>query len=116
VAARAAPKCTRKLRRIQGTIVSGISDKLLGELRIAGAYVKLLCIPDDRSEKSISLARIGSCEIRIFEGSQVASDGMRLFWLELFDTPRNNRSTVSVATRSKTPWSSSKTLSHRQIT
>jgi hypothetical protein len=85
LAARAAPKCTRKFRRIQGSIVSGISDKLLSELRIAGAYVKLLCIPDDSSEKSVSLARIGSCEIRIFEGSQVTSDGMRLFWLELFD-------------------------------
>ena len=65
--------------------MSRISHKSLGELRIARACVKLLGIPDGNSEKSVSLARIGSCEIRVFEGPQVTSDGMRLFWLELFD-------------------------------
>jgi hypothetical protein len=84
-----APKCTRKLRRIQGTILSTISHKSLGELRIARACVRLLGIPDGGPEKSVSLARIGSCEIRIFEGPQVTSDGMRSFWLELFDHGAN---------------------------
>jgi hypothetical protein len=65
--------------------LSRISHKSLGELLIARACVKLLGIPDGSSEKSVSLARIGSCEIRIFEGPQVTSDGMRSFWLELFD-------------------------------
>lgn len=65
--------------------MSRISDKMLRELRIARAYVKLLCIPEDSSEKSVSLACIGNCDIRIFEGAQVTSDGVPLFWLELFD-------------------------------
>jgi hypothetical protein len=65
--------------------LSRISHKSLGELLIARACVKLLGIPDGSSEKSVSLTRIGSCEIRIFEGPQVTSDGMRSFWLELFD-------------------------------
>jgi hypothetical protein len=55
------------------------------DLRIAQAYVKLLCIPEGSSEASVSLAWIGNCEIRIFEGSQASTDGMPLFWLELFD-------------------------------
>jgi hypothetical protein len=70
---------------MQDSIMSGISEKALSELRMARAYVKLLCIPEGISVASISLACIGSCEIRIFEGSQADSDGMPLFWLELFD-------------------------------
>jgi hypothetical protein len=70
---------------MQDSIVSRISDKTLSELRIARAYVKLLCIPEGSSEASVSLAWIGNWEIRIFEGSQADFDGMPLFWLELFD-------------------------------
>jgi hypothetical protein len=81
----AAPKSTRKFCRIQGSIVSRISDNMLRELRIARAYVKLLCIPEGSPETSVSIACIGNCEIRIFEGSRVTSDVMPLFWLELFD-------------------------------
>ena len=66
-------------------IVSRMTDKTFSELRIARAYVKLLCIPEGSSEASVSLAWIGNCEIRIFEGSQANSDGMQLFWLELLD-------------------------------
>ena len=62
-----------------------VSDKTLSKLRIARAYIQLLCIPEGSSETSVSLACIGNCEIRIFEGSQVTWDGMPLFWLELFD-------------------------------
>ena len=65
--------------------MSRISDKTLSKLRIARAYVKLLCIPEGSSEASVSLAWIGNWEIRIFEGSQADSDGTPLFWLELFD-------------------------------
>jgi hypothetical protein len=85
LAVRAEPKFTREFCRIQGSIVSGVSDKMLSQLRIARAYVKLLCIPEGSSETSVSLACIENYEIRIFEGSQLASDDMPLFWLELFD-------------------------------
>jgi len=82
---RAVPKSTPVSARIQDSIVSRISDRKLTELRIAQAYVKLLCIPEGSSEASVSLAWIRNCEIRIFEGSQASTDGMPLFWLELFD-------------------------------
>jgi hypothetical protein len=71
--------------RIQSLIVDRTSDKTLSELRIARAYIKLLCTPEGNSQTSISLARIGDYEIRIFEGSQTNSNGTPLFWLELFD-------------------------------
>lgn len=62
-----------------------MSNKTLTELRIARACIKLLCIPERRSGASVSLARIGNCEICIFDGSQTNPDGMPLLWLELFD-------------------------------
>ena len=65
--------------------MSRISDETLSELRIARAYVKLLCIPEGSSEASVSLAWIGNYEILIFEGAPADSDGIPLFWLELFD-------------------------------
>jgi hypothetical protein len=55
------------------------------ELRIARAYVKLWCIPEESSEASVLLASIGSYEIRMFRGPEVDFDGLPLFWLELFD-------------------------------
>ena len=55
------------------------------ELRIARAYVKLWCIPEESPEASVLLASIGSCEIRMFRGPEVDFDGVPLFWLELFD-------------------------------
>ena len=61
------------------------SEKTFSELRIARAYVRLLCIPKNNSEASVSLASIGSCEIRMFRGPEVDFDGVPLFWLELFD-------------------------------
>jgi hypothetical protein len=71
--------------RIQDSTVSNISDKTISELRIAQAYVKLLCIPEGSPKASVTLAQIGNCEIRIFVGSQACSGGMPLFWMELFD-------------------------------
>ena len=48
------------------------SDKKLIELRIARAYVELLCIPDDGSAlRAISITRVGDHEIRLFEHSQI---------------------------------------------
>jgi hypothetical protein len=44
-----------------------------------------LCIPEGGSKASVSLAWIGTSEIRIFEGPQTSSNGRPLFYLELFD-------------------------------
>jgi hypothetical protein len=60
-------------------------DKTLSRLRIAQAYIRLLCVPGGSSGASVSVVRIGRCEIRIFEGSETNADGMPLIWLELFD-------------------------------
>jgi hypothetical protein len=62
------------------------SDKKLIELRIARAYVELLCIPDDGSAlRAISIARVGDHEIRLFEHSQSERADAPLFWIELID-------------------------------
>ena len=76
---RSAPKSTPVFRE------QDIQQVKLTELRIAQAYLNLLCIPEGSSNASVSLAWIGSCEIRIFEGPQANTDGMPLFWMELFD-------------------------------
>ena len=65
--------------------MNSTSERLLIELRIAGAYVKLSSIPVDISKPSVSLASIGNCEIRMFRGREAELDGTSLFWLELFD-------------------------------
>ena len=69
----------------RGSIVSEMSDKMLGKLQNASACVRFLRLPEGSFETSVSLAWIGSCEVRIFEGPRVTSDGMPVFWLELFD-------------------------------
>ena len=61
------------------------SEKTPTELRIARAYVRLCSIPEDSPEASVSLASIGSHEIRMLRGTKVDLDGVPLFWLELFD-------------------------------
>jgi hypothetical protein len=61
------------------------SEKTLTELRIARAYVRLCSIPEDSPEASVSLASIGSHEIRMLRSPEVDLDGVPLFWLELFD-------------------------------
>ena len=58
---------------------------MLTELRIANAYVKLCAIPDDNPEASVSLASIGSYEIRMLGGAAIHITSSPLFWLELFD-------------------------------
>jgi hypothetical protein len=64
--------------------VCKISDKEFGKLRITRAYIKLLCIPEGAA-KMVSLARIGNCEVRMFENSQIGSDAEALFSIDLFD-------------------------------
>ena len=61
------------------------SEWMLTELRIARAYVRLCSIPEDSPEASVSLASIGSHEIRMLAGPAVDLDSAPLFWLELFD-------------------------------
>lgn len=60
-------------------------ERMHAEFLISKAYVKLSTIRKDGSEASVSLASIGSCEVRMFLRGQAHSDGMPLFWLELFD-------------------------------
>jgi hypothetical protein len=52
---------------------------------LARAYIRLFALPDDNSKATVSLASIGSYEIRMLRGSPVHPDGAPLFWLELFD-------------------------------
>jgi hypothetical protein len=59
------------------------SDGTLTELKIARAYVKLCSSSDP--EASVSLASIGSHEIRMLACPVVDLDDAPLFWLELFD-------------------------------
>ena len=61
------------------------SEQMLIEFRIARAYVRLCSIPEDSPEASVSLASIGSHEIRMLRSPEVDLDGVPLFWLELFD-------------------------------
>ena len=70
----------------QGWIVYDMQDKIFTELRITRAYIKLLCIPEgEHGARMVSLGRIGSCEIRMFESSHANSVDVPLFWIELFD-------------------------------
>jgi hypothetical protein len=60
-------------------------ESTLIELRIAKAYVRLCAISENSSDEFVSLASIGSHEIRLLAGSEIDADGVPLFWLELFD-------------------------------
>lgn len=60
------------------------SEIEFSKLRIIRAYIKLLCIPEGTA-KMISLARLGSYEVRMLESSQDDSDAAPLFSIELFD-------------------------------
>lgn len=60
------------------------SDIKFSKLRISRAYIKLLCLPEG-VEKIVSLARIGNCEIRMLESSQIGCNAAPLFSIELFD-------------------------------
>ena len=58
----------------------------LGELRITQTYIKLLGLPQNRQgARTISLERIGTYEILMFDVSPDSAADAPLFWLELFD-------------------------------
>jgi hypothetical protein len=59
------------------------SERTLTELKIARAYGKLCSISEQGA--SVSLASIGSHEIRMLSGPAAVADSAPLFWLELFD-------------------------------
>ena len=60
-------------------------EKTLTELKFARAYGRLSCVPGNGPEASVSLASIGSYEIRMFRDPKADVDGAPLFWLELID-------------------------------
>src|SRR5260221_14765456 len=73
--------------------MSGTGDVSFSKLHVIQAYIKLLCLPDtEPGGRMISLDRIGSYEIRMFEPSQPGSDNGLLFWIELFD--HDSRSSI----------------------
>ena len=62
------------------------SDKTLIELRIARAYIRLLCAPaSNPAARTVSIARIGDHEILLFEDWQAEGAEKPLFWIELLD-------------------------------
>jgi hypothetical protein len=69
---------------LSSLIVCNSSDIKFSKLRISRAYIKLLCLPRG-AEKIVSVARIGNCEIRMLESSQISCIAAPLFSIELFD-------------------------------
>lgn len=61
-----------------------ISDIEFSKLRIARAYIKLLCLPEGAA-RMIILARIGNYEVRMLEASKEDTADGPLFLIELFD-------------------------------
>jgi hypothetical protein len=65
--------------------MNSTDESILIELRIARAYVRLSSLEDDGPDVSVSLAKIGNCELRMFRGPETDFDSKALFWLELYD-------------------------------
>jgi hypothetical protein len=62
------------------------SASTLTEFRISQAYFKLCAVPESTPGASVSLASIGSHEIRMLADLTTdLLDSTPLFWLELFD-------------------------------
>jgi hypothetical protein len=71
--------------------VSKTYSNKLGELRISQAYIKLLGLPQNaQGARMISLERIGTFEILMFDVSPDGATDAPLFWLELFDHERKS--------------------------
>src|SRR5215218_1766913 len=61
-----------------------------GKLRVTQAYIALLSIPESNSAaRTISVARIGECEILMCNGAPARSGDAPLLWMELFDHNTN---------------------------
>ena len=70
--------------------------------KTARAYVVDCCpFRGTIQKRSVLLASVGSCEIRMFRGPEVHPHGVPLFWLELFDHSTKMSSTASICHRIK---------------
>jgi hypothetical protein len=61
------------------------SGEVPTELLIARAFVKLALILPESSEAVVTLASVGTCEIRMLLSEPSDLDNGTLFWLELVD-------------------------------
>jgi hypothetical protein len=62
------------------------SGNKVSELRITQAYIRLLLAPEIKDgEKTVSLARIGSYEIRLVEVPGPSTPDAPPLWMELYD-------------------------------
>jgi hypothetical protein len=64
--------------------VCTISENNVTKLRISRAYFNLMCLPED-GQRTVSLAWIGSCEIRMQDAPRSDGAGEPLFIMDLFD-------------------------------
>jgi len=62
-----------------------MSERTPAELLISRAYATISAIVKDDPQASVSLASIGSHEIRMFLGRGANLNDVPQFWLELFD-------------------------------
>ena len=62
------------------------SSRVSGRLRVTQAYIALSDIPGSSpTPRTISVERIGTYEVRMFNGAPVNSGDAPLLWMELFD-------------------------------
>ena len=61
------------------------SNRKLIQLRMARAYIDLLCASGEDPKARISISRIDDHEIRMFVCSPTEAGDEPLFWMELFD-------------------------------
>jgi hypothetical protein len=62
-----------------------MSERTHAELLISRTYAQLSTMPKEDSQASVSLASIGSYEVRMFLRRGPDLNGVPQFWLELFD-------------------------------
>ena len=61
------------------------SSKRLIQLRLARAYIDLLCASEEDPKAQISIARIDHHEVRMLVRPPTGAGDEPLFWMELFD-------------------------------
>lgn len=62
------------------------SSRTSGRLRVTQAYIALSDIPGSNpTPRTISVERIGTYEVRMFNGSPTRPGDASLLWMELFD-------------------------------
>jgi hypothetical protein len=92
---------------------SSIHERDNTALRIARAYVKLWCIPENSPEASLLIVSIGDPHDL---GPEFNFDAVPLFWLSCSIAARKRLSMALVATGSETLCLYSMILSHRHVT